>query len=184
MKVAFTSQEWCGTVFEQTLRNNGAYENSIRSYFESEGSASFSVAHGDTVEAEEDLWILVRELQRPILEENRSKRIALLPSAWARRKAHVPLRIVDATLVKGESHPLRTAIGDLRARPFTWLVEGKKTVIWVEEKYPHRIISWEEPDGSRGDIAASRREPYWKRNRERDTYLRGLLKLPDGFGGT
>jgi hypothetical protein len=183
MKVAFTSQEWCGTVFEQTLRKNGAYENSIFNYFESEGTASYRFEHADTVETEENLWIHVRELRGPILEEGRSKPIAVIPSAWSRRKSHTPPAIIPGTLVKGTQRHIRTAIGHKKAVPFTWLLNGKRTLVWVEAKYPHRIMQWEEPDGSTGKILASRREPYWKKNDNKHEYLRGLLKLSDKYPG-
>jgi hypothetical protein len=180
MKVAFSAQEWCGTVAERMVREESRYEGALYSYFESEGEQSWSLPHRDEVEAEENLWIAVRELRGPMMAEGETREIRIVPAAWNRRKRHKAPAIVTATLAKGTPAEHRTDLGSIEARPFTWRVDGEEegTMVWVETAYPHRILSWEEPDGTHGEIQASRREPYWKQNANRHRHLRNRLRLP------
>lgn len=177
MKVAFTSQEWCGTVFERTVRTQDSYDGVLYSYFESEGEQQFSLPVDSTVHTEDGLWIRVRELRGPQMKDGDELHLRVIPSAWSRRKTHQAPRLVDAVLRRHEAEELATAIGTLEAAKFTWSIGGETTTVWVETAHPRRILAWKEPDGSKGAIMASRREPYWKQNGNAHEGLRRELKL-------
>ncbi len=183
MKVAFSSQEWCGTVFERYVRRPDRYDGHLFSYFESEGEAAYIIPHKNDLESEENLWLMVRELQGPVMEEGARKTMQVIPSLWSKRKTHTHSTKVTATVRKGGITPISTALGPMRARTFDWEIDGKKTVVLVEAAYPHRILSWTERDGSEGFILASRREPYWKENANQFQFLRDELKISCDEGG-
>ncbi|MBD3347144.1 MAG: hypothetical protein GF401_18985 [Chitinivibrionales bacterium] len=175
MKVSFTSQEWCGTVFERAIRNDRTYDIALYSYFESEGERALSIPHHDTVETEENLWIKIRELQGPYLKRGEKKSLKLIPSAWKRRKNHKLHAIVDAILTKGKKAVHPSPSGNTAAVPFRWKYGDQNTLVWVEASYPHRILSWIKSDGSTGRLMESHREPYWRQNGNEHLYLRQKL---------
>ncbi|MBD3242426.1 MAG: hypothetical protein GF331_17685 [Chitinivibrionales bacterium] len=180
MKVAFTSQEWCGTVFERTVRNRESYDGVLYSYFESEGEQRFSLPADSAVQTEDGLWVRIRELRGPRMTQGQERHLRVIPSAWSRRKTHETPRLMDVVLRRHGTEELSTALGAVDAAKFTWTIEGQTTSVWVETAYPHRILAWKEPDGSSGAIMASQREPYWKQNGNGDESLRRMLELaPD-----
>jgi hypothetical protein len=97
---------------------------------------------------------------------------------WSRRKAHVAPTVVEATVEKGGVGSFKTALGTLEANRFAWIIEKKTTEVIVEAAYPHRILSWQEPDGSHGEVMASRRGPYWNEHDSKNLDLRNELNLP------
>ena len=163
MKIAFSSQEWCGLVFDRIIRTPDSYNGALYSYFESEGEDHYSFK-ADGVETEDNLWIKIRELNGPFMKEGETKKLRLIPSRWLIRKAHVPTEIVDATIVKGTPQLRETALGKKKVVPFTWDINKARTTVFVEYDYPHRIVEFKERDGSSGTLMKSKREPYWKQN--------------------
>jgi len=179
MKVSFSAQEWCGMVFERLVRNDSTYNGNLYSYFESDGEKTYSYPHRNgSVETEDNLWLIIRELHGPILKPGESMTVKVIPSMWSRRKKHTAIQITDATIMKGRKQTKVTNIGKLDAIPFTWEIEGAKTEVWVEHAYPHRILSWTEPDGTNGTIIASQREPYWKQHSNGHLTIRKKFELP------
>lgn len=178
IKVALTSQEWCGTVFERMVRDSSSYNGTVYSYFESEGETTYTIPVTQNMIPEDNMWIIVRELQGPIMKPGDSKNLTLLPSAWARRKSHVPIASLQTTLTKSAPAKVKTALGEVNAISFTWTFGNNKTTVTVEDTYPRRILSFVEHDGSKGVLEVSRREPYWTQNKNKDHHLRQKLKLP------
>lgn len=177
MKVAFTGQEWCGTVFERSVRDSNSWRGTLYSYFESEGEQEWSLPLAGEAMPEENLWIVVRELKGPSIPVGKPQDIAIIPSAWSRRKAHESVSIVRGQLLKGPEESLVTGLGKVSAVKFSWTAGTNVTQVWVEKEWPRRILAWKEPDSSAGQILASRREQYWSRNGIQDEYLRESLRL-------
>ncbi len=177
MKVAFTAQEWCGTVYERMLRKKKTYTGMLHSYFESEGETRYSLTHNEKVEAEDNLWILIRELRGGLLAPGESKKMRIIPSKWSRRKTHAEPKIETVELQKSTPQEQKTALGSIQAHRFTWSGPRGTTAVWVEKAYPHRILSWKEADGSTGEIMASRREKYWEQNTGEYRPMRDTLQL-------
>jgi hypothetical protein len=196
IKVAFTSQEWCGTVFHQLVRRGGGYESTWHSYFESEGDGRAQLPLAPNALLEDELWFRLRELTRPLLPGN----YPLVPSLMAVRLSHAPL--VPGTIAvrrTAEAAPLTVPAGrfevtrwelELRWGPGGERVQRRK--VWVERDWPRRIIAWEgevagfsgnEPSTERGELTGSMRDAYWKHNRPGDEALREKLGLvPNGLG--
>lgn len=177
IKVSFTAQEWCGTVFEIIKRQGKALQGNLYSYFEQDGEKSYKINTGNRLETEDNLWLLIRELTPSIFKNSHTLTLDIIPSAWNRRKTHTPAQSVNCSLSKQKSGNLETAIGTLATNLFQWEYDGKMTKVWVERDYPRRILQWQESDGSSGTIIASVRETYWHKNKNSHFYLRYELGL-------
>jgi hypothetical protein len=177
VKNVFTGQEWCGTVFEELLRHNQTFQMQLNSYFESERTSTRQLTVSDSTQAEENLWIVIRELKGTILNPGESKKISVIPSSWSRRKAHVPANIVSVLLSKSGNQKTESNIGTIRTTLWTWAQPAGTTKVQVESDWPHRIISWQEPDGSHGEILSSLRAPYWELHKTIDNGYRAKLNL-------
>jgi hypothetical protein len=177
LKISFTGQEWCGTVFDRMIRSSNSYQGVLFSYFESEGEKRYTVDFKDDIIPEENLWLTVRELTGIRMKEGEDKTIQIIPSVWQRRKTHTAAKSVQAVLKKGSDTLCVTPAGKIKASAFYWAYGDKKTEVLVEAQYPRRIVSFTEPDGTHGKLLASIRTPYWKKNKNADLPLRKDLKL-------
>ncbi len=177
VKTAFTSQEWCGTVFEQVTRYDDSYRIKLFSYFDSEGESTSTIPHNDRLDTEDNLWIRIRELRGSFLSENETKEISIIPSSWSRRKSHTPARPIKTYITKSHVFNIETIFGLIKAYAISWTHNALTTTVTLENAYPHRIISWQEGDGSKGRLIASERLPYWQQHKNSDLHLRDKLKL-------
>jgi hypothetical protein len=176
MKVSFSSQEWCGQVFDRIIRTPDTYNGTLYSYFESEGESAYQHPSAN-IETEDNLWIRIRELNEPMLKEGESKTIRVLPSRWIIRKSHVPSEIVSAVITKGKPEIRETVLGKINVIKFKWTINTASTTVFVEHKYPHRIVEFQERDGSSGMLMVSKREPYWKQNSNKFLNMRKVFGL-------
>lgn len=177
VKISFTSQEWCGTVFERLVRKDKKLNGVIYSYFQADGDKKYSFSINEKLETEENLWILIRELNRPFIKIREKKEMKIIPSMWYRRKTHKPASVESISIIKGKPEKRNTQIGVILANKYSWKSKRGKTIVWVESEYPNRILSFIEPDGSNGEILASIREPYWKLHENKHEKYRKKLKI-------
>ena len=179
-KVTFSSQEWCGHVYEEVRLGEGVLRGDLDSYFEREGRQSYELALPDgEFESEDHLMIRIRELKGSTMEAGESRSITLLPGLWQLRTAHRPRQLVQGTLTKGEEEQFSTEGGTLAAIPWSWDYEGRGgRTVWVEAAYPHTILGWRDGNGDRGDLITTIRVPYWKLHNNADEFYREILKIP------
>jgi len=177
LKVSFTSQEWCGNVFEILKRTQKAYQGNLYSYFEKDGETSFEFPITGRTEPEDNLWILVRELKGPLLKNGGSMTFFMMPSSWNRRKNHVKPAMHEVTLTKELSGRIKTDAGNFRTNLFTIRFSDNQLLIWVENEYPHRIIKWVDRKDSLGILQSTIRTPYWQQHDNSHLKIRKKLKL-------
>ena len=179
-KLTFSSQEWCGHVYEEVRVVDDELRGDLDSYFEHEGRQSYVLALPDReFESEDHLMIRIRELKGPIMGAGESRTISFLPSLWHLRSAHRPRQLVKATLTKGAtSEELPRDGGTVAAIPWTWEYDGFRRTAWVEAAYPHRILAWKDPNGDRGDLITTMRVPYWELHDNTHEFYRGRLGIP------
>lgn len=185
-KISFTSQEWCGNVFQQILPRPGGLVSEIHSYFEAEGDASATLPYPvgqDGAPAafyyEDEMPILVRELDGAVWPLAAPRRIHLVPGLWERRKRHAPLAFTEGVLTKAGPEKL----GDKEA--VKWILEyaGNTTTFHVAAAAPRHLLAWENGKGEKGTLIASVRSTYWERNHNSDLPLRKKLGLTFGVDG-
>lgn len=190
-KVAFSSQEWCGTVFHQLVRQDGGWRSTWNSYFESEGDGQAVIAERPDLVLDDELWWRLRELTAPFAPGE----YAYSPSLAAVRLSHA--EAVEGTLQvsrRAKAEKLKVPAGSFDVvrweLAMRWGKDGterQRRTVWVEAAWPRRIIAWEgeapgfggknEPGVERGELTGSFRDAYWKHNRLQDESLRRKLGL-------
>ncbi len=173
LRATFTSQEWCGHVFEDARVGTSA-DVALQSYFEGEsGRASVK---GATLE--DALFITLRSLATGDLD-TRERKLTLLGSALQRRLKHQNAEGFETT-VKFAEEPRERVVpaGTFAAHTATYRrQDGSSCDVWLEMPYPHRIVGWECSDGESAKLTGTRRLPYWQTHREGDERLLGDLGL-------
>lgn len=178
VKVAFSSSEWCGQVYEQMDFRDGRVSAEYRSYFEGEsGQQKLAVPAGALTE--DDLFVALRGLRGPYLEPGASRQVPFLASPFIRRLAHRPLALGTATIERStDAAPVTVPAGTLRADVYLVTTsDGRVGRFHVERDEPHRIVRWEWSAAlgaaaerrtlgglDAGELTGSSREPYWRQH--------------------
>jgi len=172
-KISLTAQEWCGQVYQQILPKGDRFHSFGHSYFASEGDSRETVPSGGPALYEDALWIQLRELDGPFAGGGDwSGR--LVPALWTARKAHRPLRPVQATIRRGEA--TRDGVAVTR---FTVTHAGGSRSFDVERAAPRRILGWSTNEGERAELLKTARLTYWRLNNPGDeSYLTQLGLQP------
>lgn len=177
LEVTFSSQEWCGHVFDQVQRAATGLTLDVNSYFE--GESERAQVDGVDVLPEDALWITLRGLGRLQLDTT-DARVRLLPSATYRRLQHKPATPFDAQVRWAPEDPaVQVPAGTFVARRATWArADGVACSADIEVAYPHRVLQWQCADGEHAALTGSARLPYWTQNALGDERLRAQLGLP------
>ncbi len=171
VKIALSSQEWCGHVYHVLRPAAGAVESELHSYFGAEGDRWVKVPIPSGTLYEDDLLIQLRELTGPFAGGKDWKGM-MIPSLWSLRKAHQELKAVTASIQRE-----RVMIGNQALNRFTVVREGDKRVIFVETGGAHRVMRWEGSDGEVALIKKTARLPYWTLNHLGDEKFLSKLGL-------
>ncbi len=173
LKVASSSQEWCGQTFTQLNLRNGRYQGLLRSYFEAEGDRTFDFA---PAWLEDEIWTRIRLAPETLP----TGEVEVVPGLQYTRLWHKAVRPekADATLrSKGAESEYTIAYRNV----------PRKLVIRFENAFPYKIVSWEETqpgafDGSpllttKAVATASLYLDYWTRHGNADAHYRKELGL-------
>lgn len=169
-KLSFSSQEWCGHVWQQAAFRPQDAPADVKevhySYFESEGDAARSLPHPDGGFAEDALILWARGLAGPQPEIGQSVTVPLYRSAAIQRLQHTSAAWDTATLTRDSATrataEIRSKGGD-RTYVFTLDAEGMLTRL-------------ERSDGYTLALRGVERMPYWSQNGNADQKRLG------GFG--
>lgn len=172
LKIAASSQEWCGQSFTQlNLKSGDSYQGKIFSYFEKEGDDSFSFSGL----SEDELWNLIRinPNQIPIGS------VEMMPSLFHQRFTHEDFQTQEAFI-------RITDITNNRSQLEVTYSSGiRELKIAFEKEFPYQIMGWEESqtrqDGTK-EISIAKRKglkivDYWIKNKVEDEFLRKELNL-------
>lgn len=172
VKITASMQEWCGMAFYQMNNRDNQFEIEQRSYFESDGDHNVKLKQ---VILEDELWNIIRidPSKLPTGEKN------LLPGAVFLRLAHKPLEPVKATLDLRNENGVNVYVIDMPSL-------NRKLLIRFEQKFPYRILSWEDAypglDGKVLTTTAVRNKEiildYWRTHTNADRSLREQLGMP------
>ncbi len=173
LKVTNSVQEWCGQVFAQ-LNNRDQFQLQSFSYFESEGDEAINLPKNWL---ENELWNLVRI--NP--EELPLGDIKVIPAFEYLRLAHRNFKAYEAKASKASGDGMTTYT-------LEYPELQRELRIRFQSDFPHRIEGWEESYqsgfGSQAKALSSSAErittlksPYWRKNSNKDEYLRDSLGL-------
>ncbi|MEM9753683.1 MAG: hypothetical protein AAF916_09905 [Planctomycetota bacterium] len=178
VKLTFSSQEWCGHVWEQAAFGAEAVDVDVRSYFERAADRDFEVAGEPAFLAEDALFLWARGLAGPVLEAGASVDVPLWRSSAVSRFRHVGPGWDTAVLTRGdEVSRVRTeALGDVSVRTMFATVSraesaggGTETYVFtVEDASPHRVVQVRRDDGYSLTLVGVSREPYWSQQSTSD----------------
>jgi hypothetical protein len=173
LKVASSSQEWCGMTFTQLNRRGPRQEGLLRSYFEEEGDRAFGFP---AAWLEDEIWTRIRLAPETLP----SGPISIVPGLQYARLLHKPVRPEKARAsVRPE--------GAENVYELTYEAIPRRLVIRFEKAFPYRIRSWEETtpggfDGSpplttKATATGSLMLDYWNKHGNADAHYRKELGL-------
>jgi len=173
LKVASSSQEWCGQTFTQLNLRGGRYEGALRSYFEEEGDRAFGF---DAGWLEDELWTRIRLAPETLPTGD----VTVVPGLQYARLWHKEVRPEKARASVGAETNENVFTLDYSTIP-------RKLVIRFEKAFPYKIVSWEEtqPGGFDGSPLLTTKAvatrslllDYWKRHNNADAHFRKELGL-------
>ncbi|WP_221435394.1 hypothetical protein [Algisphaera agarilytica] len=176
-KVSFSSQEWCGHVYQQALfsqhktRSPGVRQ-SVHSYFETEADQQITMSYPVGGIAEDALIMWARGLAGPSIGPGESIDAPVYRSMALQRLLHVPGKWEDATLSRqSEPETVSTPAGNFECEVFTAEVAGVRTYTFYidrAEDGDRRLVKLARSDGYAMELTAVERMPYWQLNRNAD----------------
>lgn len=172
VKISLSVQEWCGHVFHAVWPGDDRFASQVMSYFASEGETREDVPTPAGALYEDALLIQLRELDGPFAQ-GAPWRGSIVPSLWNARRAHRPLRPVDATITRAEA--------SLDGAPVTRFELRYGDVVRtfdVEREGDRRVLAWHGSDGEDARLLRTARLPYWQLNHNGDERQRESFGLP------
>ncbi|MFM2375997.1 MAG: hypothetical protein RLZZ165_1094 [Bacteroidota bacterium] len=176
LKVATSSQEWCGHAYSQLNYRAGHYEMTGHSYFPGEGDQESRI---DEALPEDAIWTRLRIAP----EKLPTGSFSLIPGTIYARLRHQPL-----TPVRVSAQLLHSDTTGVAVYQVDYLDGSRQLKIWYEEKFPHIIRGWEEDyeegfgPGARHFVTKASRMvtkklDYWNHHHNADRVIRTELKL-------
>lgn len=179
LKVASSSQEWCGTTYSQLNLRDGQYNVTGHSYFEKEADYNTTL---DNTWLEDELWTKLR-LSPELLPTGE---IDIIPGSFEVRTSHDGWSVQEATATKTKWSGEGDFPGEnLMAYKLDYAESDRTLTIIYESESPYRIAGWiETQQGRNGEILTAKsvrtnviQEPYWQQNANSDEPLREKLGL-------
>lgn len=175
-KVSFSSQEWCGHVWQQAAFDRNEVRLTLHSYFDGEADRNDRLPHPADGMSEDALFHWARGLAAPAVGPGESVRVPMLRSlAWCRLE-HQPPQWQQAVLTRAAgAEEVQVPAGRFAAHVMTARIEGgaspsgrpsagRTWTFHVEDQPPHRILRWQTSDGHEGTLLRSARLKYWEMN--------------------
>ena len=172
LKASTSTQEWCGHSYLQINYANNAYHVAGKSYFEKEVSENYEV---EKSWLEDELWNRIRlnPEKLPVGE------IRLIPGTMAARLRHKRLDPLTATATVANYEGVLFPGKLLKSYTIQYPTDDRTLMIVFEQKFPHKIVGWEETYRSKDNLLTSRavlkktiQSDYWKHNAPADSTLR------------
>jgi len=183
LKVSFSAQEWCGQVYAHARFEGAGVRLVSHSYFDGEADEASTLPAREGGLAEDALLVWARGFADPVLAPGATAEVPLLRSLERARLAHVRVDWDRATLSRSktvervsvpagtfEVEALSVAVAtttETRAYPPARPQSTSAARTWtflVERAAPHRIVRFARNDGTKADLIASKRIPYWTLN--------------------
>jgi hypothetical protein len=181
VKLAFTSSEWCGQVYEELNFEGAKLSERFASYFEDESSSSTTdIPRGGVIE--DNLFVLLRGVPGGWLAPGEKRSVPYLAGAFWRHLAHRRFAWSSATIERLRvSETVRVPAGSFATVVYVVRAgDGREGRFFIEVAYPHRIVRWVWTPASAtlgaapgapvlggtdsGELTGSTRLEYWKLN--------------------
>lgn len=177
-KVSFSSQEWCGHIWEQLRIDGSAAGRTSHSYFDGEADHYESLAIPEGGTFADAMPLLVRGLVGELLKPGDRVEVPWLRSAMNRHLNHENTLWGRAILERRlETTEVEVPAGRFVTETWTATDQAGTTTWFVEAAAPRRLIAWETSDGERAELTGVLRSTYWNQNKPGDEALRAELGL-------
>lgn len=175
VKGAFSSQEWCGQVFEAWWAAADRDTRFTRhSYFDGEADQQGPLVSAGTWWADE-LFAAARGLSRPLPANGGT--VVMVPRMKESRLLHHPTAAVTATVTRTPAN-VKVPAGTFAVEQVTLTrADGVVHIYQVERAAPHRLVAWEIVGQERAELTGTLRNAYWQHNRLGDEVLLNALGL-------
>ena len=168
-KASFSSQEWCGHVYQQAIFDRDKVRMALHSYFEGEADQEFhiQIPPGEYL-CEDSLLLWARGFTGPALEQGQTATIPILRSMQVCRLNHIPPAWDQAMITRStKTRSIKVPAGEFKVETWTVDIQPKahprrRWTIEVEHAHPRRVIRWSTDDGQRAQLLGSDRLQYWK----------------------
>jgi hypothetical protein len=166
VKLAQSSQEWCGTTYKEVVTWDGPTRLEFRSYFDGQADGRFPLPLDAGALLEEQLPIVLRAARlRPGESYDLSLYDTLVTNAAAPPRAR-PVKVALAGMER-----LTTPAGDFQASRIEVRESGEKTAsgappfmtFWVQEGGTRALLRMECSDGRTLLLTGISRRNYWSR---------------------
>lgn len=187
VKVAFSSSEWCGQVYEELDVRGSQLSQQVSSYFEGESSKQTLPVPASGIQ-EDELFIRLRGLRGPYLRPGETRKVPFLASPFYRRLAHRAARWAPATIER-RPRPETVVVPAGSFATDAYIVrpaDGRVGRFFIERAHPHRIVrwSWDAAAGrgglggtDGGELTGSTRLEYWRTHDPGDERLLSRIGL-------
>lgn len=166
-KASYSSQEWCGHVYQQISFDAHTARSTLHSYFDGEADQDREIEYPEDGISEDGLHFWARRMAPPVLIPGETREVQLLTSLQHARESHTELAWKRATLSRSRGTlTLTVPAGTFEVERWTAELEnGLVRNFYVEKASPHRIVRWESTGGERADLLGVDRLEYWTMNR-------------------
>lgn len=191
-KVSFSSQEWCGHVYQQALfsgaeRGTPGVRQTSHSYFEGEADDEKLLDYPAGGMSEDALMLWARGLAGPTVKPGESVEVPVYRSLAVQRLGHVPGGWDRATLSRGDVlETVETPAGSFECEVMSaevvsegGEVRGRSYVFYIDhaEGGDRRLVKMTRDDGYALELTGVERLPYWNLNGNVDERELGKIGL-------
>lgn len=171
-KLTFSSQEWCGQVFDELLFSKDGLRHRSFSYFDGEGDRSRELEVPEGGIDFDRLFIAVRQLPEPLLERGATRELPIFERLERSRFRHRTAAWRPGRIHRrAETASIEVPAGRFEVDVYEVAVADESYRFDVEAAFPHRLVRWTGPDGEKAELLGSMRSKYWQQNAEGDERL-------------
>lgn len=186
-KISYSSQEWCGHVYQQLLPDDEQIESTIHSYFENVGDETSTIKKPKDAVLADMLFHWARGFAQPFMNPGESIERPLLNPVAQMRLNHKPPQFENATFsINPNTEFIQAAEKKWEVRQRSVASKSGLTFrFWVETSKPYRIIKWK-LDGAEGNseeaiLVGVKRFSYWNLNKPENMNLLKEIGLKERF---
>ncbi len=181
IKVAFSSQEWCGLRHAQLQFDRSQVRSTSHSYFDGEADQQNTARYLRPGFSEDMLLLWARGWAWPRLEPGASMEVKVLRSAEAMSLGHQAMAWSPGTLSRSKDvSSVDVPAGTFEVEKATLTIGDAVTWdVYVEQGAPRRIIRWTSSQGHDARLIESARMKYWEMKGPGDIAQLSKLGLAD-----
>ncbi|MFQ5627420.1 MAG: hypothetical protein ACE5I1_01570 [bacterium] len=177
LKISFSAQEWCGHIYQMLIPQKSSVDLTMHSYFQREGDQQKKLSLPQNAVYEDNLPIRIRELKGQEMALGGKHEVKILPALWHLRAGHIDAGFQSGWIKKEEGETIEVLGKQTGTWKWSWQVGERTETYWVEKSGANRIVRFESSDGTKGELQASIREPYWRLHDNDDLPFRERLRI-------